>query len=159
MLSGPEADGLISCELCQRVFKTPQGLSGHLHFRHGERELDALWTRSREKKWFYLQGLVSRRDVPSLVAAEVSYLLAKELAHVGSADKSICPRCGHRCKTPQGLSGHVRFRHLPSSQARIVSSRFQEVGRLVDFLDGYSLPEEVQVALWERICRLLGFPA
>lgn len=150
---------MIRCELCGKPFKTPQGLSGHLRFRHADPELDVQWTESRDGSWSYLQSLISSRKAPPVVKAKISYLLAKSAEDVGSSRNSLCPECGYQCRTPQGLSGHLRFRHFLAPPGNPRLARLYEVELLVKFLDGHSLPEEVQEALWERISRLLGFPA
>jgi hypothetical protein len=64
-----------------------------------------------------------------------------------------CVLCGAICKTPQGLSGHMRYRHGFGGQ----KADPRATTDLVRYVQSNEMPDIVREAIWEKILRLEGF--
>ncbi|NQU96555.1 MAG: hypothetical protein HQ548_02765 [Chloroflexi bacterium] len=143
----------VQCRLCGQHFKTPQGLAGHMRFRHGDAEWSAAVDRAQEQRLELLESFADMPTLPSSVALLVAKLRQKYGDRRTVPGETRCVICDIVCKTPQGLAAHMRFRH-GSGTSRSGSGRS---GELLRILSRYSLPEPVTEAVWEKVLRLEGF--
>lgn len=143
----------VKCPQCEAVFKSSQGLAGHRRFRHGNTEWSEAVDRSRAQK---LEALNSFSSLPGL-PQPTQLLIAKLHRKLASANKvsppTDCVLCGAVCKTAQGLSGHMRYRHGYGVQRSDPRAAIE----LVRYAQTNDLPELVREAIWEKILRLEGF--
>lgn len=143
----------VQCTLCDQRFKTPQGLAGHMRLRHGDAEWSAAVDRAQCQRLELLDSFASMPVLPASVALLVAKLRQKYGSRRTGSPQTECVICGIRCKTSQGLSAHMRFRHGAGSP-RSAARRSAELLRV---LSRYSLPEPVVEAVWEKVLRLEGF--
>jgi len=143
----------VQCELCKQVFKTPQGLAGHMRFRHGDAEWSAAVDRAQKQRLELLESFAAMPALPSSTALLVAKLRQKYGDHRTGPAETSCVICGIVCKTPQGLSAHMRFRH----RAGTSRSEAGKSGELLRMLSRHSFPDPVVEAVWEKVLRLEGF--
>ncbi len=141
------------CEQCGAGFRSRQGLAGHIRFRHSDASWSASVDRAREQK---AESLASFSAMPALPRA-TALLIAKLQRRYGGRRQDPSPTdcviCGAVCKTSQGLSGHMRYRHGAGGQ----KPDRRSAAELVRYAQTHSLPEPVSEAVWEKVLRMEGF--
>lgn len=70
-----------------------------------------------------------------------------------SSPPTDCVLCGAVCKTPQGLSGHMRYRHGSGPQ----KNDPRATAELVRYVQTHDMPDVAREAIWEKVLRLEGF--
>lgn len=83
----------------------------------------------------------------------IAKLHRKYTAGKKSEPPTDCVLCGAICKTPQGLSGHMRYRHGFGAQ----KADPRATTELVRFVQSNEMPEVAREAIWEKVLRLEGF--
>lgn len=83
----------------------------------------------------------------------IAKLHRKNTAGKKSDPPTDCVLCGALCKTPQGLSGHMRYRHGFGAN----KSDPRATTELVRYVQSNEMPEIAREAIWEKILRLEGF--
>lgn len=143
----------VLCDVCGAGFKSKQGLAGHLRFRHSDASWSASVDRAREQK---AESLASFSSMPALPRA-TALLIAKLQRRYGGRRQDPSPTdcviCGAVCKTSQGLSGHMRYRHGAGG----IKPDRRSSAELIRYAQRNTLPELVTEAVWEKILRMEGF--
>ena len=142
-----------TCPQCGAEFKTPQGLSGHIRFRHGDAEWSERVDRAQAQRLDTLDSLATMPNLPPPVALLIARLRRKYSREGTARPATDCVICGAVCKTSQGLAGHMRYRHGAGGQR---NSR-QSAAELIRFLNTNTVSAVVAEAIWEKILRLEGF--
>ncbi|MDA1279383.1 MAG: hypothetical protein O3B95_05000 [Chloroflexi bacterium] len=135
------------------MFKSAQGLAGHLRFRHGDAEWSDAVDRANAQRIDTLTSFSSMPGLPQSTQLLVAKLHRKYTRGKKVEPPTDCVLCGALCKTPQGLSGHMRYRH---GYGRIKSDP-RATTELVRYVQTHDVPEVVREAIWEKILRLEGF--
>ena len=141
------------CEQCGASFRTRQGLAGHMRFRHSDASWSASIDRAREQKAESLASFSSMPSLPRSTALLIAKLQRKYGGRRQEPSPTDCVICGAVCKTSQGLSGHMRYRH----GAGVQKSDRRSSAELVRYLQKYTLPEPIKEAVWEKVLRMEGF--
>lgn len=109
--------------------------------------------RARELK---AESLASFSAMPSLPRS-TALLIAKLQRRYGGRRQDPAPTdcviCGAVCKTSQGLSGHMRYRHGAGG----TRPDRRSAAELVRYAQTNALPEPVAEAVWEKVLRMEGF--
>ncbi|MDA1297854.1 MAG: C2H2-type zinc finger protein [Chloroflexi bacterium] len=141
------------CDQCGAGFRSNQGLAGHTRFRHADASWSASVDRAREQK---AESLASFSAMPALPGA-TALLIAKLQRRYGTRrhdpSPTDCVICNAVCKTSQGLSGHMRYRHGAGG----AKPNRRSAAELVRYVQTHSLPEPVAEAVWEKVLRMEGF--
>lgn len=141
------------CDQCGAGFRSKQGLAGHVRFRHADVSWSASVDRGREQK---AESLASFSAMPALPRS-TALLIAKLQRRYGSRRQDPSPTdcviCGAVCKTSQGLSGHMRYRHGAGG----TRPDRRSAAELVRYAQTHALPEPVAEAVWEKVLRMEGF--
>ncbi len=138
---------------CDAVFKSSQGLAGHLRFRHGNAEWSDAVDRAKAQRIDTLTSFSGMRGLPQPTQLLIAKLHRKYTDGNKSKPPTDCVLCGAICKTPQGLSGHMRYRHGYGAQKADPRSTTE----LIRYVQTNEIPDVVQEAIWEKILRLEGF--
>jgi hypothetical protein len=141
------------CRQCGAVFRTAQGLAGHRRFRHGDAEWSASVDRAQAQRMQLLDTFQTLPELPKATALLIARLQARYGGRRGQRSATDCVVCGAVCKTPQGLSGHMRYRHGAGAQR----TDRHTAADLIRYLTTNRLPEPVAEAIWEKVLRLEGF--
>ena len=141
------------CPQCDAVFKSAQGLSGHIRFRHGNSEWSDAVDRARAQRIDTLTSFAGMPDLPQPTQLLIAKIHRKYTAGKKSEPPTDCVLCGAVCKTPQGLSGHMRYRHGFGAQ----KTDPRAATELVRFVQTTDMPELAKEAIWEKILRIEGF--
>ena len=149
----------VSCPQCSDQFKSAQGLAGHKRFRHADSERDAEITRSQGQKLESLQAFADDPDLTPGTAVLIARLNRKYGARKGKRSDTNCLVCSAVCRTPQGLSGHMRHQHgaRAGTTTATAAEDLRKTGDLLRYIRATSLPEPVLEAIWEKVLRLSGF--
>ncbi len=124
-----------------------------MRFRHEDLEWSAAVDRAQRQRLETLDSFAAMPSLPPAVELLVAKLRQKYGEHRIGPGSTTCVVCGAVCKTPQGLSGHMRYRH-GANPSRAEPGRSAELLRL---LAQRSFPEPVAEAVWEKVLRLEGF--
>ncbi len=141
------------CPQCEAVFKSRQGLAGHLRFRHGNAEWSDAVDRAKAQRINTLSSFAGMPGLPQSTQLLIAKLHRKYTAGKKVNPPTDCVLCGAVCKTPQGLSGHMRYRHGFGAQ----KSDPRATAELVRYVQSNEMPEIAQEAIWEKILRIEGF--
>ena len=141
------------CPQCGAVFRTAQGLAGHKRFRHGDPDWSAAVDRAQAQRLQLLESFQSLTELPRSTALLIAKLQARYGERRKTPSATDCVLCGAVCKTPQGLSGHMRYRHGAGAQRTDKHAATE----LIRFLTSNRVPELVSEALCEKVLRLEGF--
>jgi hypothetical protein len=146
----------VACPVCGAQFKTPQGLSGHRRFRHGDARRDAQANRAQTARLELLGEYEENPNIPPNTAVLIARLKRRYGDRRGIRSDTNCVVCGAVCKTAQGLAGHMRHRH-GAGTSTAPGNDLRLAGELVRYIDAIELPEPVEEAVWEKVLRLSGF--
>jgi len=135
------------------VFKSRQGLAGHRRFRHGNAEWSDAVDRSRAQRFYTLTSFAGMPDLPQSTQLLIARLHRRYTSGKKTAPPTDCVLCGAVCKTAQGLSGHMRYRHGFGPQKNDPRATTE----LVRFVQANEMPDVAREAIWEKILRLEGF--
>lgn len=135
------------------MFKSTQGLAGHIRFRHGNAEWSDAVDRAKAQRIDTLTSFASMQELPQPTQLLIAKLHRKYTAGNKSNPPTDCVLCGAITKTPQGLSGHMRYRHGFGAQK--VDPR--ATTELVRYVQSNEMPELAKEAIWEKILRIEGF--
>ena len=141
------------CQQCGASFRTNQGLAGHGRFRHADAEWSATVDRAREQRAESLASFASMGSLPRATALLIAKLQRRYGPRRRDPSPTDCVICGAVCKTSQGLSGHMRYRHGAGGQRPDRRS----AAELVRYVQTHNLPEAVAEAVWEKVLRMEGF--
>lgn len=141
------------CEQCGAGFRTSQGLAGHMRFRHGDASWSASVDRAREQRAESLASFSAMPAIPRSTALLIAKLQRRYGTQHREPSPTDCVICGAVCKTSQGLSGHMRYRHGAGGQG----PDRRNAAELVRYVQMHTLPEPVAEAVWEKILRMEGF--
>ncbi|MCZ6538977.1 MAG: hypothetical protein O6922_04025 [Chloroflexi bacterium] len=145
--------GRAVCPQCESVFKTTQGLAGHLRFRHGNAEWSDAVDRAKAQRVDTLSSFSGLPGLPQSTQLLIARLHRKYTTGKKTNPPTDCVLCGAVCKSPQGLSGHMRYRHGFGSQKHDPRATTE----LVKYVQAHEMPEVAREAIWEKILRLEGF--
>jgi hypothetical protein len=124
-----------------------------MRFRHGDPEKSAELDRAHRQRLETLDSFAAMPDLPASIALLVSKLRQKYGNRRAAPGDTRCLVCGAECKTSQGLSAHMRFRHGAGAS----SSGFGSPAELLRALARHTYPEAIEEAIWEKVLRLEGF--
>jgi len=141
------------CPQCESLFKSRQGLAGHMRFRHGNAEWSDAVDRAKAQRVDTLMSFSGMSGLPQSTQLLIARLHRKHTTGKKTDPPTDCVLCGAVCKTPQGLSGHMRYRHGFGSQ----KSDPRATTELVRYVQAHEMPEVAREAIWEKILRLEGF--
>jgi|TARA_Y100000294_G_C8352828_1_gene255457 hypothetical protein len=91
--------------------------------------------------------------LPQSTQLLIAKLHRKYTAGKKSSPPADCILCGAVCKSPQGLSGHMRYRHGFGAQKNDPRATTD----LVKYVQTHEMPDVAREAIWEKILRLEGF--
>lgn len=141
------------CDQCGAGFRSKQGLAGHTRFRHSDASWSASVDRAREQKAESLASFSATPSLPRATALLIAKLQRKYGGRRQDPSPTDCVICGAVCKTSQGLSGHMRYRHGAGG----AKPDRRSAAELVRYAQTHSLPEPVAEAVWEKVLRMEGF--
>lgn len=145
--------GRVLCRQCGASFKSAQGLAGHRRFRHGDAEWSAAVDRAQAQRLEALQSFAEVPGLPTSIALLVAKLQRRYSARKNEPGPTDCVICGAITRTPQGLSGHMRYRHGAGGQ----KTDRRAAAELIRYINTARVPPMVAEALWEKVLRLEGF--
>ncbi len=141
------------CPQCESLFKSRQGLAGHMRFRHGNAEWSDAVDRAKAQRVDTLMSFSGMSGLPQSTQLLIARLHRKHTTGKKTDPPTDCVLCGAVCKTPQGLSGHMRYRHGFGPQKTDPKATTE----LVRYVQAHEMPEVAREAIWEKILRLEGF--
>ncbi len=124
-----------------------------MRFRHGDAEWSAAVDRAQAQRVEALESFAAMSNLPRATALLIAKLLRRYSEHHRGPGPTDCVVCGAVCKTPQGLSGHMRYRHGAGGQ----KADRRGAAELIRFLQTTRLPPIVSEAVWEKVLRMEGF--
>ena len=128
-------------------------MAGHKRFRHSDPEWAASVDRGRRQRVEALSSFAAMPGLPRPTALLIAKLQRKYTVTRREAPPTDCVICGAICKTSQGLSGHMRYRHGAGGQP----SDRRSIAELVRYSQTHNLPAAVAEAVWEKVLRMEGF--